>query len=95
MWSLNCTTIFPHLPAGRKEQKDMYWLNTVDQLLATLPKIKGLANDRIWLENQQAIVLERLQKNGRLKQVKLETQIEMEKARARVYRDVLKKLLKK
>ena len=78
-----------------KEQKDIYWLHTVDQLLATLPKTRESANDRIWLEIQQGIVLKRLQKNGRLAQVKLETQIEMEKARARVYRDVQKKLLKK
>ena len=78
-----------------KEREDMYWLHTVDQLLSKLPKTRESANDRIWLENQQAIVLERLQRNGRLAQVKLETQIEMEKASARVYRDLQKKLLKK
>jgi hypothetical protein len=77
-----------------KEQKDKYWLHTVDQLLARLSKTRESARDRRWLENQQVIVMERLQKNGRLAQVKLETQIEMEKARARVYRDVQKKLLK-
>lgn len=77
-----------------KEQKDIYWLHTVDQLLAGLPKTRESAKDRIWLEYQQVIVLERLQKNGRLAQIKLETQIEMEKARGRVYRDMQKKLLK-
>jgi hypothetical protein len=78
-----------------KEQQDKYWLHTVDKMLATLPKTRESAKDRIWLENQQVIVLERLRRNGRLAQVKLETEIEMEKARARVYRDVQKKLLKK
>jgi hypothetical protein len=78
-----------------KEQQDIYWLQTVDQLLAALPNTRESAKDRKWLEIQQSIVLRRLEKNGRLAQVKLETQIEMEKARARVYRDLQKKLLKK
>ena len=80
---------------ARNEVQNMHWMNTVDLLLATLPKTRESAKDRIWLENQQKIVLKRLEKNGRLAQVKLEGQIEIEKARARIYMDVLKKLLKK
>jgi len=76
----------------RNEQQDSHWMKTLDLLLARLPKTKESANDRIWLENQQVVTEERLQKNGRLAQVKLETQIELEKARARIYRDILKKL---
>ena len=78
-----------------KEQEDLYWLNTVDHLLETLPRNKEAAKDRVWLNHQQVIVLERLKKNGWLAQSKLETKIEMGKARARVYRDVQKKLLKR
>ena len=77
------------------EQQDLHWMNTVDLLLANLPKNKESARDRVWLENQQEMVLSRLQKNGRPAQVKLEAQLEMEKARARIYRDMEKKLRKK
>ena len=77
-----------------KEQEDKYWLNTVDQLLAKLPKNKESAGKRIWLENQQVTVLERLKKNDLLAQAKLEIQIETEKVRARVYRNIQKMLLK-
>jgi hypothetical protein len=77
-----------------KEQEDTPWLNTVDHLLATLTKNKESAKDRIWLENQQQLVLKRLQKNGRPEQAKLEIQIETEKAKARAYRAVQKKLQK-
>lgn len=75
-----------------KEREDIYWLNTVNQLLASLPRTKSSTKDRIWLQYQESITLKRLQKNGRLAQVKLETQIEIEKARARIYRDAQKKL---
>lgn len=78
-----------------KAKQDMHWIKTVDLLLATLPKTRESAKDSIWLQNQQEIVLERLQKNGWLAQVKLEAQIETKKERARVCRNVLKKLLKK
>ncbi|HEV7782350.1 MAG TPA: hypothetical protein VGO58_13845 [Chitinophagaceae bacterium] len=80
---------------ANSEQQDQQWLNTLDLLLATLPNTSESVRDRKWLEVQQAFASERLHKNGRLRQVKLEVQIEMEKARARVYRDVRKKLLKK
>ena len=79
----------------RKEQADTHWLNTVEQLLSTLPKTRESDRDRTWLEYRQVIVLKRLKKNGRLAQVKLETQIETKKANARVYREMQKKLLKK
>lgn len=80
---------------ARNQQQDTEWLHTVDYLLTRLSNSRESANDRIWLQNQQVIVLKRLQKNGSQAQVKLETQIEMEKARARIYRDALKKLQKK
>jgi hypothetical protein len=99
----NANNAAAHLPVlghqldemARNQQQDTEWMNTVDHLLAKLPNSRESANDRIWLKNQQEIVLKRLQKNGLQAQVKLEVQLEMEKARARIYRDALKKLLKK
>jgi hypothetical protein len=80
---------------ARNQQQDREWVNTVDHLLAKLPNSKESANDRIWLQYQQELVLKRLQKNGLPTKVKLEAQIEMEKAKARIYRHALKKLVKK
>lgn len=77
-----------------REQADSQWLNTVDRLLAALPKNKQSANDRIWLEYQQQPVLKRLQKNGRLEQANLEMQIKLEKAKAAINRALIKKLKK-
>lgn len=74
-----------------KEQKDTRWLNTIDHLLATLPKNKESANDRTWLESQQGLVLKRLHKNGPLTQLKLLTKIELEKAKADIYRNMQKR----
>jgi hypothetical protein len=80
---------------SRNHQRDKEWINTVDYLLTKLPNSAESANDRIWLQNQERIVLRRLEKNGLAAQVKLEVQIEMEKARARIYGDAVKKLQKK
>jgi hypothetical protein len=79
----------------RNHQRDKEWLNTVEYLLAKLPNSGDSANDRRWLQNQERIVLKRLEKNGRPVQVKLEVQIEMEKARVRIYSDAVEKLQKK
>jgi hypothetical protein len=76
-------------------QRDMEWMNTVDYLLAKLPNSDQTANDRMWLQNQERTVLRRLEKNGLAAQVKLEVQIEMEKARVRIYNDAVKKLQEK
>jgi hypothetical protein len=80
---------------ARNQQQDTEWMNTVDHLLAKLPHSRESANDRIWLRNQQEIALERVKKNSLPEQVKLEVLLEMEKARARIYKDALKKLQKK
>ena len=75
---------------SRNQQRDREWMNTVDYLLTSGES----PNDRIWLQNQEKIVLKRLEKNGLPAQVKLEVRIEMEKARTRIYREAVKKLLK-
>ncbi len=69
------------------------WIRTVEQLLASLPNIKESGKDRKWLENQKAITLTRLQKNGWLAQLNLETQIETKKAKARLYKAAQRKLM--
>jgi hypothetical protein len=79
----------------RNHQRDKEWLNTVDYLLTKLPNSGKSANDRRWLQNQERIVLKRLEKNGLAAQVKLEVQIEMEKARVRIFSDAVEKLQKK
>lgn len=80
---------------SRNHQRDREWINTVDYLLTKLPNSRESENDRIWLQNQEKIVLKRLEKNGLASQVKLGAQIEMEKARARIYGAAVKKLQKK
>ena len=75
-----------------QEQADSQWLNTVDMMLATLPHNKESKNDRIWFNEQQAQVLQRLKKNGPLARAKLEMQVKMEKAKAAIIRMMIKKL---
>ncbi len=71
-----------------KLERDTAWLNTLDRLMAKLPPAtKPKSAERIWLEHQGVIVLERLNKNGLLAQMKLELQIELETAKANVYRE--------
>ncbi len=69
------------------------WIRTVEQLLASLPDVKESGKDRKWLENQKAVTLTRLQKNGWLARLKLETQIETKKAKARLYKAAQEKLM--
>lgn len=77
----------------KKEKEDLNWLNTVDQLLATLPKTQKTKGDRLWLGLQQDVILKRLEKNNRLVQARLEIRIGTEKIKARVLKDFHKKLL--
>jgi len=77
-----------------REREDRQWLNTVDHLLAKLANTKEQQKDRQWLQNQQAVVETRLQKNGILVQAKLEIQVEMNKAKALAIRAAIKKLTK-
>jgi hypothetical protein len=79
-----------------KVERDTAWLNTLDRLIAKLPpETKPKSPERIWLENQDVLVLERLKKNGPLAQMKLEVQIAMEQAKARVYHEAYAKHAKK
>jgi len=75
-----------------REREDRQWLNTVDHMLAKLSHAKEQQTDRKWLQNQQAVVETRLQKNGILAQAKLEIQVEMNKAKALAIRAAIKKL---
>jgi hypothetical protein len=74
------------------QQQDEHWLRTVDTLLADLPNNKSSADERIWLQNQQVITMERLQKNGIVAQGKLEMKIGLEKARLKGYSNITKRL---
>lgn len=76
------------------EKAGIQWLNTVDRLLATLPATKATNNDRTWLEQQQVLVLNRLQKTGPLVQATLDMQVQVEKAKAAISRAMIKKLKK-
>lgn len=79
-----------------KVAKDTAWLNTLDHLIAKLPPATvPKSPDRIWLENHKVLVLERLLKNGPVAQMKLEVQIELGKAKARVYDETCLKHEKK
>ncbi len=79
-----------------KVGRDLAWLNTLDRLIAKLPPVTTPKSpERIWLENQKVLVLERLQNNGPLAQMKLEIQIELENAKAKVYQDAYEKQAKK
>ncbi len=78
-----------------KYQQDRQWMNTIKLLLSTLPATEETVNDCTWLANQQVVVSKRIQRNGLPAQVKLEVQIEIEKARGRVYRNAREKLMKK
>jgi transcriptional regulator with XRE-family HTH domain len=69
-----------------------YWLNTIDHLLTNLPESSTAHNDRVWLEYQQVITLEKLEKVGRDVQLKWEIRIEIEKARARVFNEIAMKI---
>lgn len=77
----------------RQEQKDRQWLHTVDDMLVKLPETNRQI-DRKWLENQQVLVAERLEKNGKLAQAKLEIQIELAKAKSAINNVAVKKLKK-
>jgi hypothetical protein len=73
--------------------EDEHWIRTVDLLLAELTDDKDSAKDLNWLEHQKLITLERLDKNGLRAQVKLETQIELNKEKARLYKAAHRKLM--
>lgn len=75
-----------------REREDRDWLNTVDHLLANIPDTKDKDKDRGWLESQQETVSARLKKNSRLAQVKLQLQMEVDKARARACREAVEEL---
>ncbi len=77
------------------QQQDMEWLNTLELLFARLASAEEPKGDKIWLEHQKELVLKRLQKNGLSAQVKLEVQIEMEEARARIYKAAQERLQEK
>jgi len=75
-----------------REREDRDWLNTVDHLLANIPDTKDKDKDRRWLEIQQTTVSARLKKNGKLAQVKVQLQIEVDKARAKACREAVERL---
>ncbi len=76
----------------RAQQQDMEWMYTLDLLVDRLPGSEDPAGDKTWLDYQKVMVLERLEKNGFPAQVKLEAQIEMEEAKAWIYKAAQEKL---
>jgi hypothetical protein len=78
----------------QNEKEYTQWLNTIDEMLSKLPKDKASTHDRLWIGVQQVVTLKKLQKIGLDVQAKLEIKIEMEMARARVYRKMRRRLLK-
>lgn len=79
----------------RAQQQDMEWMHTLDLLFARLASSEDPVGDKTWLNYHRVTVLERLQKNGLTAQVKLEVQVELEEARARIYKAAQEKLEKK
>jgi hypothetical protein len=78
----------------QNEKEYTQWLNTIDEMLSKLPKDKASTHDRLWIGGQQVVTIKKLQRLGVDVQAKLEMKIEMEMARARVYRKMRRKLVK-
>lgn len=76
-------------------KQDVQWLKTVDRLLEQLPHNNKEGKDRPWFKNQQVVTMARLKKNGPEAQAHLQLKMELEKAKAAVYKKMKNILVKK
>ena len=69
-------------------KQDLRWLHVIDARLAASPT----KNERKWLDYQQVITAERIEKNGIMAQFKLQLNIELARAKATVYKKMAKEI---
>lgn len=68
------------------------WMYTVEQLLEKLPANKESKFDKAWLNNQQGVSTEKMDKNGLQAQLKVEMEIQLLEAKATISRNAAGKI---